>query len=489
MKKNIIQIFLFCTIIFLPFAAASQQTKEELTKQRQSLMKEIDDLNASLKNVQKEGRSILKILEQRRRKVAALADLVDNINRKIKILDDDLYLKQVEIYRLNKELDTLKANYKKSVVFAYKNRSNYQYLNFLFSSKNFNDVIKRVAYLKGYRKLREAEADRIKNTQIFLQQNIAQLNTAKDDKKQTLVAQTEQLKNLEEAKKEQEEHLKQIKGQEKDLFAQISKKEKQRRELSNAINIAIKKEIAEAEKKERERIAKIKADAEAKKKQLEAEAKAKADAAAKAKADADAKTKADAVVKAEADAKAKKAEEDAKLAEQKSKTFNNEVANAGKTIIGSSGKQREYSAFEGTKEGLKMSEIFENNKHKLGWPVDIGQVCGEFGPAKIIKIDVINDGIFICLPIGTTVKVVADGVVTSVQDMGDYSYVMVRHGKYRTIYNKLSSVTVSVGQNLTAGSIVGKAALSDSNGEGEIEFRVMNGNNKFENPRNWLKAR
>lgn len=290
-------------------------------------------------------------------------------------------------------------------------------------------------------------------------------------------------------KKEQEEHLKEIKGQEKEIFAQISKKEKQRRELSNAINAAIKKEIAEAEKKEKERIAKLKADAEAKRKQLEAEAKAKADAAAKAKADADAKTKADATVKAEADAKAKKAEDEAKTAEQKSKSYNTEVANAGKVIIGSSGKQREYNPFDGTKEGLKMSENFETYKHKLSWPVDMGQVCGEFGPTKVMKLDVINDGIFICLPIGTSVKVIADGIITSVQDMGDYSFVMVRHGKYRTIYNKLSSVNVSVGQSISAGSIVGKAAASDSNGDGEVEFRVMNGNNKFENPRNWLKSR
>ncbi|CAF4797880.1 unnamed protein product, partial [Rotaria sp. Silwood1] len=345
-----------------------------------------------------------------------------------------------------------------------------------------------VAYLKGYRKLREAEADRIKNTQVFLQQNIAQLNTAKDDKKQTLVAQTEQLKNLEDAKKEQEEHLKEIKGQEKEIFAQISKKEKQRRELSNAITAAIKKEIAEAEKKEKERIAKLKADAEAKRKQLEAEAKAKADAATKAKADADAKTKADATVKAEADAKAKKAEDEAKAAEQKSKSFNTEVANAGKVIIGSDGKSREYNPFEGTKEGLKLSENFENNKRKLGWPVDIGQVCGEFGTTKYRGLDVHRDGIEICLPIGTPVKVVADGIVTHVTDFDEYKVVSVRHGKYVTFYVKLVGVQVAEGQAIKAGTILGKASVSDE-GDGAILFEIMRGNNNYENPRNWLKSR
>ena len=146
MKKYLLHIFLLLFIGFVPGALVAQQTKEELTKQRQSLMKEIDDLNANLRIIQGDKKLTLRILEQRRRKVAALDELVSNINKKIKQLDDDLYLKQVEIYRLNKELDTLKENYKKSIVFAYKNRNNYQYLNFLFSSKNFNDAIKRVAY-------------------------------------------------------------------------------------------------------------------------------------------------------------------------------------------------------------------------------------------------------------------------------------------------------------------------------------------------------
>ncbi len=488
MKKLFIYISAIFLLSIVPQSSFSQQTKEELTKQRQALMKEIEALNASLNATGNDKKKVLRILEQKRRKVAALAELVANINKKIKALDDELYLKQVEIYRLNKELDTLKENYKKSIVYSYKNRSNYQYLNFLFSSKSFNDAIKRIAYLKAYRKLREAEAERIKNAQQFIQQNITQLNTTKDDKKQTLVAQTEQLKQLEDAKKDEENHLKELKGQEKEIMAQISKKEKQRRELSNAINAAIKKEIAEAEKREKERIAKLKAEAEAKKKQLEAEAKAKADAAAKAKADADAKIKADAASKAEADAKAKKAEDEAKLAAQKSQTFNNEVANAGKVIIGSTGKQRDYSPFEGTKEGLKLSENFENNKHKLGWPVDLGTVCGEYGDSYVNKILVHRDGIEICLPVGTSVKAVADGIVTHIFNLDEYQTVTVRHGKYVTMYNKLAGVQVKEGQTITVGLVLGKSSLGDDGG-GVVEFMVLNGYGKFENPRNWLKIR
>ena len=89
--------------------------------------------------------------------------------------------------------------------------------------------------------------------------------------------------------------------------------------------------------------------------------------------------------------------------------------------------------------------------------------------------------------VGTPVKAVTSGEVTSVQDLGDYSFVMVRHGRYSTIYNKVAGVTVKVGQKVSMGDLIGKVALGDD-GEGDFEFRVMNGL-KFENPRNWLIPR
>jgi murein DD-endopeptidase MepM/ murein hydrolase activator NlpD len=75
-----------------------------------------------------------------------------------------------------------------------------------------------------------------------------------------------------------------------------------------------------------------------------------------------------------------------------------------------------------------------------------------------------------------------------VEDMGEYKYVMVRHGRYITIYNRLGESNVTVGQKVNAGTQVGKAAVGD-NGEGEFEFRVMNGSKKFVNPEGWLKGR
>lgn len=486
--SNILSFFI--AIIFPVIVFCQPQSREDLNKQKQQIQKEIEALNESLKNIQSNKSSVLKKFNIVKSKIEARERLVNNINKEMKGLDEDMYLKRIEIYRLKKELDTLKKKYAQSVVFAYKNRSNYQYLNFLFSANSFNDALKRVSYLKGYRKLREMEAFTINKTQGDLQKNITDLNLSIQDKKGALVSQTEQLQVLEEDKKQKDEVVKDLNSQEKDINAQITKREKQRREINNAITAVIRREAAEAERKEKERMAKLKAAEDARKKELAAEAAAARLAAAKAKAEADAKNKADAASKAAADAKAKKAEEDAKKAELKSTNYNTETAETSKTITMPNGKTRDYSAFEGTKEGLTSSLNFESNRGKLPWPVNNGTVCGRFGIEQInahLKIE--RDGIFICLPVGTAVKSVADGEVSLINDLdGEYKYVMIRHGRYITLYNRLSDVNVTKGQKVNAGTLIGKAAMGDA-GEGEFEFRVMNGSSKFVNPEPWLKSR
>src|SRR5205085_5315318 len=111
-------------------------------------------------------------------------------------IDDDLYLSNLEIYRLQRQLDTLKAQYAKTVVYAYKNRSNYDYLNFIFSAGSFNYAIKRIAYLKSYRSYREKQVNTILETQQLIAQRKEQQIGRKNQKSAALENQGKQVKEL-----------------------------------------------------------------------------------------------------------------------------------------------------------------------------------------------------------------------------------------------------------------------------------------------------
>jgi murein DD-endopeptidase MepM/ murein hydrolase activator NlpD len=151
---------------------------------------------------------------------------------------------------------------------------------------------------------------------------------------------------------------------------------------------------------------------------------------------------------------------------------------------------RSYSSLESTPEGLTQSINFEKNRGRLPWPISSGIVIAHFGEQSVpgTKLREVNDGIFISTQVGAAVKCVADGEVAAVINLNEYQAVLVKHGKYFTTYSKLSDVSVSKGQQVSAGTVVGRAA-ADFEGGGEIEFIVMNEKNMYLDPERWLKSR
>ncbi len=448
-----LQRFVFLVLFLMTVVGASaQQSREELQKKEQELKKELSDLNRQLSETQKNKKLSLNELALIKRKVAKREELVRGINNQINELDNTIYLNEMDIYRLRKELDTLKLKYAKSIVFAYKSRGSYEYLNFLFSARNFNDAVKRMAYLKSYRQNRETQAVAIAQSRNMLTQKVDVLNSNKKERMVTLTAQSEQLKVLQEDKKAQDKVVAQLKGQESVIAKQIKDKEKQRVRMQQAVMAIIKREIDEAARKDR--IAKQKAIDDAKKNAATSSAKNNA-----------------------ADNSAK----------------NNTAANNAKNdepIVLAKAGSRPYSPFESTEEGRETSMHFEQNKGRLPWPVDRGNVFIEFGVSTVpgTKLKQNSDGIHIALPEGSAVKSIADGEVSYVGEVNGDQVVMVRHGKYFTVYQQLSSASVSVGREVKAGSMLGRSGKS-IDGEGSIIFTINNERGVPLNPDQWLRPR
>lgn len=468
MLKKIFLLFLFTSFSVVLFA---QQTKEELQRKQQDLLQEIRDLNQTLKNIRNSKNKSLANYNLVKRKIAAREELIQNINKDMRILDNNIYLNTLEINRLKRELDTLKREYAKSLVFAYKNRSNYDYLNFIFSASTFNDAIKRITYLKSYRQYREQQVANIEKTQDLIGNKIATLNSSKNEKSMALQDHSKQLKDLEEDRKEQNEEVNKLKGQEKELATQIKKRESDRRQAQAAISAIIRRELAEARKK------------------------------------------------AEALARQKKAEEDARrarLAEQRrlqrleeqkrqAATANNGNSKPSNTTTSVSAPvddeplapvattrpktDRVYSDLENTDEGRANSINFESGRGRLPWPA-AGIITTRFGSYTIpgTQLKGRSDGLYFSVPVGAAVKAVADGEVSSVYDLGGEQAVTVRHGKYFTTYSHLSSVNVNQGQQVGPQTVIGRAAANDA-GEGEVLFMVINDRSVFLNPEQWLRRR
>lgn len=417
------------TLLFLGFVNAQEKGKEELEQERQDLQKEINQIQGMYDKVKGQTKQTIGQLSLLNRKINLQDKYISNINKELRYLTDNIFLSNVEIYRLGKLLDTLKQQYEKSVVYAYKNRSTYDYLNFIFSANSFNDAIKRISYLKSYRAYREKQVNDIIKTQEEIQQKKEENLSRIKEKDQMLDEQTKQIRALEDQKREKNAVVSKLKSQEKDLRSQLNEKKKRDADLKNAIAAIVRREI-EAARREAAR----KAEAE----------KAAAGSSSTAGAATTRKT----------------------------------------TSTVATGDFLNLNA-----KDIALNDDFEKNRGKLPWPVDNGLVKIDFGPFKLdnsnLKGD--NPGLTIATPTaGVPVKTIFDGEVVGVFNLGDGMAVTVRHGKYFTTYSNLASVSVSRGSAVSRGQVLGKAASGENGVGGQIDFLLMI-ETKNVNPRPWLR--
>ncbi|PVD50526.1 hypothetical protein DC498_19925 [Terrimonas sp.] len=431
--RNLVSIIL--VVFFAAWATPTlSQTKDELENQRKQIQKEIEELRQSQNSVKKSKKESLDQLARIRNLIKKRDAIIETINRQVRLIDEDIFTNNREIYRLTKELDTLKQQYAKTIEYAYKNRSSYDMLNFIFSAVSFNDAVKRVTYLKSYRDYREKQVDNITRTHILLEQKNRSLAENKDLKAKTLTEQSAQMKKLEDEKREKDVVLSGLKTKEKELEKQLTSKKKLENNIKSSIAAIIKREILAAEKEE----------------------KAKREAAAKAAA--------------------------------ANKT-------SGSTATAAPARTRSASTLENTPEVTAVSMGFENNRRKLPWPVSKGEITGHFGRQRIedTKLYEDNIGIYIQTDIGASVKAVYEGTVSSVHNFGEVSAVTIRHGKYLTTYYNLTGIPVSKGSEVKLGQVIGRAAESeDEDGIGKVLFVVnvvVGDKPKYLNPEDWIKPR
>ncbi|MET0463776.1 MAG: peptidoglycan DD-metalloendopeptidase family protein [Chitinophagaceae bacterium] len=440
-KRNLLAtLFFFASIGF----AVAQTSKEDLERERKDIQSELKEIQDAYNRVKKEGNQSLAQLNMVRRKMILQERLISTSNKELRAIDDDMYLSNLEIYRLQKQLDTLKSQYAKTVVYAYKNRSSFNYVNFIFSATSFNDAVRRISYLKSYRAYRERQVVTINETQELIEKRQQQQLVRKQQKNETLKSQTQERTELVEQRKEKDEVVAGFKSKEKELQTQIATKKKRDRDIQNAIAAIIRREIEAAKKEEAVRIAAAK--------------------------------------KAAAEEKAKPAT--ATPTPNKPATNNNTST----ATAGPSTERKSTSYLELNEKDVELGADFGNSRGKLPWPVDNGFVSIPFGPYTIEGTNLRDDnpGLTIGTRSGAAVKAVFDGVVSAVHNYGDGAAIIIRHGKYYTSYANLSGVNVSKGATVKRGQVIGKAGDSDDASNGRVDFMLMI-ESKNVNPQQWLR--
>ena len=175
--------------------------------------------------------------------------------------------------------------------------------------------------------------------------------------------------------------------------------------------------------------------------------------------------------------------------EKQTKLIDNEIQKLIRLAIAESNKNNNSINFALTPEGRLISTNFQANRGRLPWPVKEGVIVRRFGtqPHPVVRTTTINsNGISIATSPNAIAYSVFDGEVLSVYGFsGGNPGVLIRHGKYISNYQNLSSIFVKKGDKINANDEIGVVFTNESNGKTVLKFNIFN-ELKPENPTIWL---
>jgi len=232
--------------LWLTAAAASyaQDTSAQEAK-KAKLEREIAIIDKQLAENASRSNAMLSNLTLIRKKISNRKALIAESDREIRRYNDQIYLKQRQINRLQARVDTLKNHYSKLVLCAYKSRDSRIWYMYILASENLGQAFRRYSYFKNLSSQMNEEAKAIKAAQEELRQEREKLSQMKREAQAVRTQRQKELQSLNAEEAQANKVVKNLQKNKKIYQKQLSDKKKQ----VNALNKEIERIVAEAMKK------------------------------------------------------------------------------------------------------------------------------------------------------------------------------------------------------------------------------------------------
>jgi septal ring factor EnvC (AmiA/AmiB activator) len=234
----------------IPILVIGQNETTELDKKKQQLRKDIASKNELLDKTAEEKEKSLNQLVLLNTKISEREELIATINSEIELLDTKIKDNTELISSMKNDIKGLKDEYAKMIEFAYRNRSNYNKIMYVFASEDFNQAYRRVRHLQQYTSYRQRQAEAILHLEELLERKNEELQQEKSEKEGLLVNERKERKQLSSEKKEKQTIYSELKTKEKELKKEIKAKEKEQQSIQKAIEKIIAEEIKKAREAE-----------------------------------------------------------------------------------------------------------------------------------------------------------------------------------------------------------------------------------------------
>jgi septal ring factor EnvC (AmiA/AmiB activator) len=239
------------TLIFMfqGFFAGAQDKRATLERKKSRLKSDIEYKNSLLKKTEKEKSATLNQLVLLQDKISKREELIATINSEVKVLDMQIQDNEELILSMERDVESLKKEYAKMIQFAFRNRSNYDKIMYVFASDDFNQAYKRLRYLQQYSAFRKKQTEDIINLENKLAKKNEELLVEIAEKKLLIQNENSEKETLAVEKTEQQKVLASLQTQEEELKKEIKAKQNEQAQLQEAIKRVIEEEIRLAQQK------------------------------------------------------------------------------------------------------------------------------------------------------------------------------------------------------------------------------------------------
>lgn len=238
------------SLIFLLSASGfGQDKKQQLQDNKKKIEAEIEYNTRLLEETKKSKETTLNQLIILKNQIESREKLLQTINEQIKSVEDQITLNNEILEDLKKDLENLRDEYAKMIYYAYKNRSTFDRLMYIFAASDFNQAYKRLKYFQQYANYRKTQAELIIKTQEDIQLRIQELESHKKEKVELMLSLKEERDRLANARLQSNSAYSSLGRKEKDLANTIKEKEKAATKLQKEIEKIIAEEIRLASEK------------------------------------------------------------------------------------------------------------------------------------------------------------------------------------------------------------------------------------------------
>ena len=446
--------------------SASQSAKQSSAKKptKAELQARQKKLKAEQEAARKRQKELVRQVGQRLQEAQALASeiedkqmVIDSIRHEVAVLDSGIAVLDQELKALQKELDERREHYKQSVRYMYRNRKSQNQMMFLLSAKNFNQMYRRLRFSDDYATYQKAQSKAVRLKQEQVDQKQQELQGVKSEKTRLLTRSEKEQQVLEDKRAAEQKMVASLRKEQKTVQNLMAQQKKEENELNNSIQKIIEEE------RERARLA---AEAEARRK-AEAEARRQAEMAKAAQAKA-----------AQANSKGKNSK-NAKGSknDKKSSTKSNQA-----TAQNSSANSVKVEKFTEPAADRKLSGSFTSNKGRLPYPITGRyKVIRGIGNYVIDKVTLPSKSLYIKGEAGAKARCVFDGVVTGIVERTTDYVVLVRHGRYISVYSNVAKPAVKTGDQVKTNQTLGSLCSDNM-----LVFQLRNWTEPL-NPKQWLR--